>query len=60
MIVRCWNCGNDHEVSEDSIRKDERDRIIAVLTKDANIAGTIGDTYSHNALMRAVGDIQHG
>ena len=59
MIVRCWNCGNDHEVSEAAIRSHERATVINALVKEANLAGTVGDVYRYTALMRAVDVVEH-
>lgn len=59
MIVRCWNCGNDHEVSETGIRFHERARVLGALVNEANLAGTVGDTYTFKALMRAVEIVEH-
>lgn len=35
MIVRCWNCSNDLEVSESEIRQRERERIASMLERIA-------------------------
>lgn len=59
MNVRCWNCGNDQEVTEAAIRADERAKVIAAIEKEATLAGTCGDVYRHTALMSAIGVIEH-
>lgn len=59
MIVRCWGCGQDHEVSTESARAEERQRILDILIKDADLSGICGDIYRHNALMSAVDLIEH-
>jgi hypothetical protein len=58
VIVRCWNCGNDHEVSTDDVRRHERARIIALLDVEARLAGTCGDVYRQNALTQAISLIE--
>lgn len=59
MNVRCWNCGNDQEVTDTAIRAEERARVVATLEREARIAGTCGDIYRHNALMQAIRLIEH-
>jgi hypothetical protein len=49
-VIRCWNCGNDLESDEDSIRRDERDRILTRLEGDATLLMTVGDMYGADAL----------
>lgn len=59
MIVKCWNCGNDHEVSVEQARAQERQRVIEALRREAEISGTCGDIYRHNAYMSAISMIEH-
>lgn len=42
MYVTCWNCKNDQEVSEDSIRNAERQKIAASLEHYALVCDTTG------------------
>lgn len=58
VIVRCWQCGNDHEVSDAPAREAERQRIIRALEQEATYLGVRGDIFGHGALMRAIESIE--
>lgn len=59
MNVRCWNCGQEIDVIEDAARTQERRRVVAALQREADISGTCGDIYRHNALMSAISIVEH-
>lgn len=57
MNTRCWNCGQDFEVDEAAIRREERDRIAESIRRQAAYAAATGYALRWEVLDRLARDL---